>query len=48
MAFHNPIKLVWTGSIKNEQVNVLRKLLTKARFTDFGQYYDFDKNLTVR
>lgn len=45
MAFHNPIKLVWTGSIKNEQVNVLRKLLTKARFTDFGQYYDFDKIL---
>ncbi len=30
---------------KNQQLRVLKKLLKRARFTSFGQHYDFDKIL---
>ncbi|MBW7889718.1 MAG: GH3 auxin-responsive promoter family protein [Chitinophagaceae bacterium] len=33
------------GSHRRQQVRVLRKLLRKARFTEFGQYYHFDEIL---
>ena len=29
-------------SVRSQQRRVLKKLLTKARFTEFGQHYNFD------
>ncbi len=37
-----------SGSPKRQQIKVLKKLLRKARFTDFGQKYMFDKILMSR
>lgn len=38
-------KLFKRHSEENKQLKVLRKLLEKARFTDFGQHYSFDRVL---
>ena len=35
-------------SARRQQVKVLRKLLKKARFTEFGQQYRFDEILLSR
>lgn len=36
------------NSPKRQQINVLKKLLKKARFTEFGQQYEFDNILLNR
>ncbi len=33
------------NNAKRQQVNVLKKILRKARFTEFGQHYKFDEIL---
>ncbi len=37
-----------TNSLRRQQLRVLKKLLTKSRFTDFGQKYRFDEILLSR
>ncbi len=36
------------GDVRKQQLNVLKKLLRKARFTQFGQLYKFDEALLSR
>src|SRR4030095_8875519 len=36
------------NSLRRQQLRVLKKLLTKARYTDFGQKYQFDEILLSR
>ncbi len=36
------------SDVRSQQLKVLKKLLRKARFTEFGQQYRFDEILLAR
>ncbi len=41
----NSINFLFKKPVEKNQLQVLEKLLSKSRFTEFGQHYDFDKIL---
>jgi hypothetical protein len=42
------LRLTSKSDLRGQQLNVLKKLLKKARFTEFGQQYQFDQILMSR